>query len=213
MVAPYESPTLGRSMWQVVNTLVPYAALWYLMYWSLAVSYWLALPLALLAVGFLVRVFIIFHDCGHGSFLKSRRAMDVLGAITGVLAFTPYRHWRWEHQLHHSTAGNLDRRGLGDVWTLTVEEYLKASRWKKFAYRFARNPFVLFVLAPFFLFAVKQRFAARDARWQERASVYWTNLAVLGMVAGMSWVFGWKAYLLLQVTVLATGTMAGVWLF
>ncbi len=179
LVAPYQTPTVGRSLWQVVNTLVPYAVLWYLMYLSLAVSYWLALPLAILAAGFLVRVFIIFHDCGHGSFFRSQRAADRLGFITGVLTFTPYFHWRWEHALHHWSAGDLDRRGPGDVWTLTVQEYLDASRWRRLAYRLARNPVVLFVLAPLFLFLVKQRFASPRAGKRERHSVYWTNLAIL----------------------------------
>ena len=104
----------------------------------------------MLAGAFLVRIFIIFHDCGHGSFFKSRRANDVVGFVTGVLTFTPYYQWRWEHALHHATSGDLDRRGMGDMWTLTVQEYLEASRWKRFAYRLARNPFVLFVLAPLF---------------------------------------------------------------
>ncbi len=105
-------------------------------------------PLAVLAGGLLVRVFIIFHDCGHGSFFKSRGANDAVGFIAGILTFTPYYHWRWEHAIHHSSAGDLDKRGTGDVWTMTVQEYLESSRWKKFAYRLARNPFVLFVLAP-----------------------------------------------------------------
>ena len=163
VVAKYQQPALRRSIWQMINTLVPYAALWCLMYLSLEVSYWLTAGLALLAAGFLIRVFIIFHDCGHGSFFKSRRANDVLGFVTGVLSFTPYYHWRWQHALHHASAGDLDRRGVGDVWTLTVQEYLEASRWKRFAYRLARNPFILFVLAPAFLFLVKQRFPAATA--------------------------------------------------
>ena len=115
MVAKYQEPAVWRSVWQVVNTLVPYALLWYLMYRSLAVSYWLTLPLAILAGGFLVRVFIISHDCGHGSFFKSQKANDIVGVITGVLSFTPYFHWRWEHAVHHSSCGDLDRRGKGDV--------------------------------------------------------------------------------------------------
>ena len=138
------------------------------MYLSLAVSIWLALPLALLAGAFLVRVFIIFHDCGHGSFFPSAKANDILGFITGVITFTPYFHWRWEHAVHHATSGDLDRRGTGDVWTLTVQEYLEASRWKRFAYRLARNPIVLFGLAPFFLFFIKQRFPAAKAARRER---------------------------------------------
>jgi acyl-lipid omega-6 desaturase (Delta-12 desaturase) len=213
LVAPYQTPTVGRSAWQVVNTLVPYAVLWYLMYCSLAVSYWLALPLILLAAGFQVRTFIIFHDCGHGSFFRARKANDILGFITGVLTFTPYYHWRWEHALHHGSAGDLDRRGTGDVWTLTVQEYLEASRWQRFAYRLARNPIVLFVLAPLFLFLIKQRFPSPKAPRRERNSVYWTNLGVLTVAVGLTCLFGLKAYLLLQVGVLMVAGTAGVWLF
>ncbi len=213
IVARYQNPSVGRGVWQIVNTLVPYAALWYLMYLSLAVSYWLTVPLAILSAGFMVRLFIIHHDCGHGSFFKSRRANDILGIITGVLTFAPYYHWRWEHAVHHATSGDLDRRGLGDIWTLTVQEYLEASRWKRFAYRLARNPAVLFVIAPLFLFLVKQRFPHPKASKRERHSVYCTNLAILAMAAGLICVFGSKAYLVIQLTVIAVAGSAGVWLF
>lgn len=213
VVAKYQHPKLPRALWQIVNTLVPYAALWCLMYLSLSVSYWLTTACALLAGGFLVRAFIIFHDCGHGSFFKSRKANDVLGFITGVLCFTPYHHWRWEHALHHATSGDLDRRGTGDVWTLTVQEYLQASGWKRFAYRLARNPVVLFVLAPACLFLFKQRFPARNAAPRERRSVYWTNLALLALVIGLSCLFGLKTYLLLQLGILVAAGSCGVWLF
>ena len=213
VVARFQRPALDRALWQVVNTLVPYAVLWYLMSLSLAVSYWLTVPLAILAGGFLVRVFIIFHDCGHGSFFKSRRANDIVGFITGVLTFTPYHHWRWEHARHHSTRGYLYRRGTGDVWTLTVQEYLEASRWKRFAYRLARNPIVLFVVAPLFLFVIRQRFPSSRAAMRERHSVYLTNLAILGMAVGLASVFGIKAYLIIQLTVLMVAGSAGVWLF
>jgi acyl-lipid omega-6 desaturase (Delta-12 desaturase) len=213
IVARYQKSALWPALWQMMNTLVPYAALWYLMYLSLGVSYWLTAALALLAAGFSVRVFVIFHDCGHGSFFKSRKANDILGLITGVLSFTPYYHWRWEHALHHASAGDLDRRGTGDVWTLTVQEYLEASRWKRFAYRLARNPFILFVLAPAFLFLIKQRFPSLKARGRERRSVYWTNVAVLAMAAGLSCLFGVRIYLLLQLGILMIAGTAGVWLF
>ena len=213
IVARFQKPAAGRSAWQVINTLVPYAVLWYLMYLTLTMSYWLTLPLAILAGGFLVRAFIIFHDCGHGSFFKSRKANDVWGFITGVLTFTPYYLWRWEHAVHHASSGDLDRRGLGDVWTLTVQEYLEASRWKRFAYRLARNPVVLFMIAPLFLFLVRHRFSKAKASKRERHSVYWTNLAVLGMAAALSWLFGIKAYLLIQLTVMMVAASAGVWLF
>jgi acyl-lipid omega-6 desaturase (Delta-12 desaturase) len=213
MVAKYQQSALWPALWQMVNTLVPYAALWYLMHLSLAVSYWLTAALAVLAAGFAVRVFIIFHDCGHGSYFKSRRANDVLGFITGVVSFTPYYHWRWEHALHHGSAGDLDRRGTGDVWTLTVQEYLESSRWKRFAYRLARNPLILFVLAPAFLFLIKQRFPSAKALGRERHSVYWTNLGVLTMATGLSCLFGLKTYLLLQLGTLMVAGSAGVWLF
>jgi acyl-lipid omega-6 desaturase (Delta-12 desaturase) len=213
IVARYQESALWPALWQMVNTLVPYAALWYLMHLSLGVSYWLTAALALLAAGFSVRVFIIFHDCGHGSFFKSRKANDILGFITGVLSFTPYHHWRWEHALHHASAGDLDRRGTGDVWTLTVQEYLEASRWQRFAYRLARNPFILFALAPAFLFLIKQRFPSPKARGRERRSVYWTNLAVLALATGLSCLFGVRIYLLLQLGILMVAGTAGVWLF
>ena len=213
LVAPYQTPTVGRSVWQVVNTLIPYAVLWYLMYLSLAVSWWLTVPLAMLAGAFMVRAFIIFHDCGHGSFFKSARANHILGAITGVLTFTPFYHWRWEHAIHHSSSGDLDRRGTGDMWTLTVQEYLESSRWKRFAYRLARNPVVLFVIAPLVLFLVLHRVPKLKAPLRERYSVYWTNLAVGVIAVGLIWVFGLKAYLIIQLTVLMVAGSAGVWLF
>jgi omega-6 fatty acid desaturase (delta-12 desaturase) len=161
----------------------------------------------------MVRIFIIHHDCGHGSYFKSRKANDIWGFITGVLTLTPYYLWRWEHAVHHASSGDLDGRGTGDVWTLTVQEYLEASRGKRFAYRLARNPVVLFVIAPLVLFLVKHRFPNSKASKRERHSVYWTNLGILGMAAAMSWVFGIEAYVLLQVMVVAVAGSVGVWLF
>jgi omega-6 fatty acid desaturase (delta-12 desaturase) len=213
VVARYQRPVAWRGIWQILNTLVPYVALWYLMYRSLSVSVWLTAPLAVLAGGFLVRIFIIFHDCAHGSFFKSRRANEIVGCAMGVLCFTPYHRWRWEHSVHHSSAGDLDRRGTGDVWTLTVQEYLEASRWKRCAYRLARNPFILFVVAPLVLFLVLERLPTRKDGGRERVSVHATNAVLALMVAGMSWLFGWKAYLLLQLVAVMIAGSAGVWLF
>src|SRR5437660_5384114 len=213
IVAKYQKPSMPRGVWQVCNTLVPYVALWYLIYLSSRFSWWLALPLILLAGGFLVRVFVIHHDCGHGSFFKSRAANHILGFITGVLTMTPYHQWRWEHALHHATSGDLDRRGIGDIWTLTVQEYLEASRWKKFAYRLARNPLILFLVAPLFIFVIKHRFPNPKADRRERFSVYWTNIAILLLAALLGRVFGWGAYLLIQISVAAIAATAGVWLF
>src|SRR5436190_1774128 len=213
IVARYQKPVVWRAIWQLLNTLFPYAGLWYLMYLSLAVSWWLAVPLAILAGGFMVRLFIISHDCGHGSFFPSQRANNIVGFITGVLTFTPYFHWRWEHALHHATSGDLDRRGIGDIWTLTVQEYLESSRWQRFAYRLARNPVVLFVIAPLFVFVIRQRFPKAQASPRERHSVYWTNLAIVGLAAGLSWIFGLKAYLVIQLIVMGLAGSVGVWLF
>jgi acyl-lipid omega-6 desaturase (Delta-12 desaturase) len=213
IVAACEVPSTTRAVWQLVNTLGPYVALWVVMYRTVAISWWLTIPFAVLSGGFLIRTFIIFHDCGHGSFLRSPRANAVIGFITGMITFTPYFHWRWEHALHHGTAGDLDRRGLGDVWTLTVREYLDSSRWKRFSYRLSRNPFVLFVVAPVFIFFVKQRFPSKDANPRERRSVLWMNLAVIGMASTMCAIYGVGTYLLLQTIVMAAGGAAGVWLF
>src|SRR5579862_2841386 len=213
VVARYQVPSVWRSIWQLANSIVPYMVLWYLIYRSLSISYWLVVPLAILASGFMVRIFIIFHDCGHGSFFKTRKANDIWGVITGVLTFTPYYLWRWEHAVHHASSGDLDRRGTGDVWTLTVQEYLESSRWKRFAYRLARNPVVLFVIAPIFLFLIKQRFPSPSASKRERQSVHWMNLAILAAAAALGAIFGIKAYLLIQLIVIAVAGSAGIWLF
>ncbi|MGO9272931.1 MAG: fatty acid desaturase [Terriglobia bacterium] len=213
VVAKYAQPSLHRSVWQIVNSLVPYVALWYLMYRSLAVSYWIVLALAIVASGFLTRVFIIHHDCGHGAFFKSQKANDIWGFITGVLVSTPYQLWRWKHAVHHAGAADLDRRGLGAVPTLTVQEYLAASRWKRFSYRLVRNPFFLFVLAPPILFLVLHRFSEAGASKRDRRSVYWTNLAMLGVAIALIWMIGFKAYALIQLPVLMVSSSAGVWLF
>jgi len=213
IVARYQKASTGRAVWQLVNTIVPYLALWVLMGLCLAVSWWLVVPLAVLAGGLMVRAFIIFHDCGHGSFFKSKKANAIVGVITGVLTWTPYFHWRWEHAIHHSSSGDLDRRGTGDIWTLTVEEYLQASRWKKFSYRLARNPFVLLVLAPLVLFLILNRIPKSRAPRRERMSVHWTNLAIVLIRGVLSWVFGFKEYLIIQLIVIMVAGSAGVWLF
>jgi omega-6 fatty acid desaturase (delta-12 desaturase) len=212
-VARYQHSSLWRSIWQIANTVVPYAGLWCLMYFTLPISWWLTLPLAVLAGAFLVRMFILFHDCGHGSFFKSQTANEVVGMITGLLTFTPYHHWRREHATHHATSGDLDRRGTGDLWTMTVREYLESSRSKRFAYRLARNPFILFIAAPLFLLLVKNRIPKSDAGPLERRWVLGTDLALLGMAFGLSAIFGFKAYLIIQFTALLVAGAAGFWLF
>jgi omega-6 fatty acid desaturase (delta-12 desaturase) len=213
VIARYQQPSTARATWQIINTIVPYALLWYLMYWLKDISLWLTIPFAVVAGGLLVRVFIIFHDCGHGSYFKSRWANDIVGFIAGVLTSTPYYHWRWEHAIHHGTSGHLDKRGTGDIWTMTVQEYLDASRWKRFSYRLARNPFVLFILAPMFVFVIQQRFPSPKANRRERHSVAWMNLALLCVAAGMSWLYGIGPYLFIQAVAWMVAGAAGIWLF
>ncbi|MBL8753117.1 MAG: fatty acid desaturase [Planctomycetes bacterium] len=213
LVATHQRPHRGRAIRQLFDTVGSYVAAWFLMYLALPVSWWLALPLAALAGGLLVRVFIIFHDCGHGSFFRSNRANAIWGAITGLLTFTPYLHWRGEHAIHHGTAGDLDRRGIGDIWTMTVREYLEASRWRRFSYRLSRNPIVLFVVAPLVMFLWLHRITRVGCPTRERWSVYLTNLTLAGAVFGMCCLFGTVEFLVLQLVVLMVGGAAGVWLF
>jgi omega-6 fatty acid desaturase (delta-12 desaturase) len=209
----FRVPSAWRASVQILNTFVPYVGLWAAMYWTLSHAFWLTFPLAVLAGLFLVRIFIIFHDCGHGSFFRSQRANDITGMVAGLLTLTPYYQWRWEHGIHHSTAGHLDKRGIGDIWTMTVQEYLESSRWKRFAYVLARNPVVLFFLAPLYMFVIHQRFATKGSSARERQSVWWTNLALLLLAIGLSNIYGLPQYLLLQLIPVAVAGGVGVWLF
>ncbi len=213
IVLKYQQASLPRALWQLVNTFIPFFGLWVLMYFSLAWSWWITAGCAVLAGLLLVRIFIIFHDCGHGSFFKSRRANDILGFITGVITLTPYHHWRWEHSIHHSSAGSLDRRGVGDVWTMTVDEYLKAPLWERIAYRLMRFPPILFGLAPIYMFVLEQRLWSSKASPRERRSVHWMNFSVVVMAVALSSLFGFWAYLGIQLTIVAVGGGLGVWLF
>ena len=212
VVAKYARPDLWRSIWQIVNTLIPYSVLFYLSMRSLEISFWLTLPLSILTAGFMVRIFIIFHDCGHGSFFKSKMANTWLGRITGLLTFTPYYRWRHDHAIHHATAGDLDRRGKGDVYTMTVEEYLAGPWWKRFGYRIMRNPIAMFFIGSLIVFVVTQRIPPSKGK-REQASVWWTNLALAIYITGMSLLFGWRAYLIVQLLVIFFGASVGIWLF
>jgi omega-6 fatty acid desaturase (delta-12 desaturase) len=213
VVERFRKPSHPRALWQLANTLIPYLGLWLVMARCMSVSYWLMLPFALLAAGLRVRLFIFMHDCGHGSFLASRRANTVVGWITGLLTYTPYRHWTWEHAIHHRTSGNLNRRGKGDIWTMTVEEYLAASRARRLAYRLLRNPWVLFTVAPSVLFLILERFPSSKAGRRERLSVWLTNLGLLLLAVGWCALFGFKTWLLIELTLMLLAGGAGVWLF
>ena len=176
IVAKYHYPQIWRSLWQFVNSVIPYFITWYLMYRSLSISYWLTLGLSVLAAGFLTRIFIIFHDCGHQSFFKQNKLNGICGWITGVLTFTPFEQWRHEHAVHHATSGDLDRRGAGAIWTLTVQEYLESSDSARLHYRIYRNPCVMFGIGALFYFLIKNRFTSRPSSAATRRSVYWTNI-------------------------------------
>ncbi len=212
-VAPYQHPVAWRSWMQVANSILPFLALWAAAYWALEVSYAATVGLGVLAAGFLVRIFIIFHDCGHGSFFRSQRMNDLMGYITGVLTFTPYHQWRHEHAVHHATSGDLDRRGTGDITTWTIREYLRATPWARLRYRLYRNPLVLFLIGPIFHFLITQRFPFRGESARERMSVHITNLALLVIVGGLVWSIGWKAFLLVQTPIVVVAFATGVWLF
>ena len=212
-VAKYQNPDVRASLWQIATSVIPYIVLWFLMYLSLEYSYLITLALSVLAGGFLVRIFIIFHDCGHGSFFKSQKLNHMVGSICGVMTFTPYFEWRHAHAIHHATAGDLDRRGTGDVLTLTVKEYQQMPGWKRLGYRLYRNPLVMFILGPMFVFLVVHRFPSRNSKKRERTSVYWTNLAILAYIVPLVALIGFERYILIQLPIaLLTGT-AGVWMF
>jgi omega-6 fatty acid desaturase (delta-12 desaturase) len=175
--------------------------------------YWVTLALAVVAGGILVRVFILFHDCCHGSFFASRRANTILGYVAGIVTFTPFEDWRYAHNVHHATAGDLDRRGVGDIRTMTKEEYLAAPTGRRLAYRIYRNPFVLFGPGSALLFLFIQRFSSRGAGKRERDSVLITNLALLVIVALASLTIGFKTYLLIQLPIILMAGTFGLWLF
>jgi acyl-lipid omega-6 desaturase (Delta-12 desaturase) len=213
IVAKYAKPDMRRSILMVANTLIPYFVLWGLMIWSIRYSYWITLGLSVFAAGFLMRTFIIFHDCGHGSFFKSKKANDWVGRITGFLNFTPYYRWKHDHAIHHATAGDLDRRGTGDVYTMTVKEYLAAPWWMKTGYRIMRNPFFLFGVAPLAVFLLTQRIPARSQGRRERASVLWTDFFLVVVIALMCMLIGWKTFLLIQLPIIWISSTVGIWLF
>lgn len=213
IISRYNKPDPLKSWWQIINSVGSYLLLWFLMVKSFEISYLLTLVLSVFAAGFLVRIFIIFHDCGHGSFFRSKRMNTVVGIITGMFVFTPYHRWHRDHHIHHQTVGNLDKRGTGDVKTLTVEEYCNLSGWQRFGYRVYRNPFFLFGLAPILLFVLLYRFTKKYMTWRERIYVYLTNLVLAGVIMLMIWAIGWKAYVLIQLPVLYIATVHGVWLF
>jgi len=213
IISKYNKPRIRRSIWQIINSLGVYLLLWVLMVQTLKVSLWLTLPLILLASGFLVRIFIIFHDCGHGSFFHSRKLNVIVGKLFGILVFTPYHRWTDNHRTHHQTVGNLDKRGLGDIWTLTVDEYLEKSLWKKFLYRLFRNPIFLITFGGPMNFVIMNRFSSSEMTRKQRLNVYFTNIVLLVLAVGVSWLIGWQSFLLIQLPIIYIAAIGGVYLF
>jgi acyl-lipid omega-6 desaturase (Delta-12 desaturase) len=212
-VAPYESSNTKDSIIQMLNTIVPFLAFWFLAYQSLAISYLLTLAFAVLAAGFMIRIFIIFHDCTHHSFFKNRKANKIVGTLTGVLTLFPYSQWGHEHSVHHATSSNLDKRGTGDIWVMTVDEYMAAPFMQKLAYRMYRNPFVMFVLGPIYLVLITNRFNRKGARLNERLNTYLTNVLIFGISALLIWAIGWKAFVMVEGPIFFIAGMLGIWLF
>ena len=212
---PFAHADLRLATWQLVNTCIPYLALLVAMYWTVyaGVSYWVTLALAIPTAGLQIRVFIFFHDACHGSFFASQRANRILGYVTGVLTFTPYDNWRRSHGIHHSSVGDLDRRGVGDVMTWTVDEYLTASPLKRLGYRLYRHPVVMFLIGPLYVFIVSNRLLHKGFGKRENRSVWITNAAILALLLATSAVLSFRAYVLVQLPVIWLSGIAGVWLF
>lgn len=211
----YESPDRWRAIWQLVNSLIPYFAIVIGMYLLISNGYplWMPLLLSIPAAAFLVRIFVIFHDCSHGSFFASRKANRIVGTFLGVLTFTAYGSWQYGHGIHHSTSGNLDRRTIGEVWTLTVDEYLASPKATQIWYRVYRNPFFMFGLAPLLLFLLVQRLPDAKATKRTVKSVWITNVLLAGVI-GLAWAtIGLGTYLLIQIPIMYFAGMAGIWLF
>jgi len=214
-LARYREPNHRRSVVEIILTITPFLLLWAIIWLALDFGYWIGLVLAVPAAGFLVRLFMIQHDCGHGAFFRSRLANDWVGRVIGVLTLTPYDCWRRAHSIHHATSGNLDRRGFGDIDTLTVSEYQSRSGWHQLRYRIYRHPFVLFGLGPAYLFLLQQRLPVGFMRsgWRPWLSAMTTNLAIALVFAVMIWAVGLGSFLLVHLPITLLGASIGVWLF
>jgi acyl-lipid omega-6 desaturase (Delta-12 desaturase) len=209
----YARPRLSRSLIDLGTSVVPYVGLLVAMYFSLRLSFWLTVVLAIPASGFLTRTFIVFHDCTHGSFLRTKRGNARLGTVLGIFVLMSFRSWQHEHAVHHATAGDLDRRGVGDITTLTVEEY-RAKPWQgRVAYRLFRNPLVMFGLGWLLVLVLKPRLVPKGSSKRMRRSIHLTNLTLLLLVLLAGFTIGWRALLLVQGPVLLITGAVGIWLF
>ena len=212
-LATYAHPRLGRSLLELVTSVVPYLALSVLMYRAVAVSYPLALLLAFPTAGFLVRTFVVFHDCAHGSLMASKRANRYLGRFLGLFVLSPFGRWRHDHAVHHATSGDLARRGVGDIVTLTVAEYQARGRAGRLGYRVIRNPLVMFGLGPVIAMVVGPRIATRSQRPRLRHSVLGTDIVLVAVIGGLCALIGWKDFLLVWGPPALLAGSVGIWLF
>ncbi len=211
----YRGPRIARSVVELLITAVPFALLWGLIWGALHLGYWIGLILVLPAAGFLVRLFMIQHDCSHGSFFHSRRANDWVGRVIGILTLTPHDFWRHSHAIHHARSGNLDRPSIGGIETLTVREYQDLPGLQRLRYRLYRHPLVLFGIGPAYVFLLDHRLPMNNMRsgWMPWVSTMGTNAAIVLVVAGMIWLVGLGPFLLVQLPITLLASAIGVWLF
>ncbi len=214
-LASYRKPSLTRSLFEIAITAAPFIGLWIAAWWSLSISYWLTLAIAVGAAGFLLRFFMIQHDCGHGAFFRHRRVNDWVGRVIGVLTLTPYDVWRASHAVHHATTGNLDRRGVGDIDTLTVREYRALPAWRRLIYRAYRHPVVMFGIGPAYLFVLRNRLPVGQAGrgWRDWVSAMGTNAGIAAGAAIIIWAIGLVPFLLIHLPITIVASSIGVWLF
>ena len=215
LLARYREPDSARGAFELVITAVPFLVIWALIQNALDHGYWLGLLLEVPAAGLLVRLFMIQHDCGHGSFFRSRIANDWVGRAIGIVTLTPYDYWRHNHARHHANSGNLDHRGLGDIDTLTVQEFLAQSRWRRILYRLYRHPMVMFGVGPTYLFVLKHRLPVGMMRggWKPWLSTMGTNAAIAALAAAVIWLVGYGPFLLVHLPITVLAASIGVWLF
>jgi acyl-lipid omega-6 desaturase (Delta-12 desaturase) len=213
VLAPYAHARVSRGLADLASSVLPYLGLYVAMYLSLDVSYWLTLALAVPTSGFALRTFVVFHDCTHGSFMPSRRANAWLGRVLGLIMFSPFVGWRHDHLVHHATSGDLDRRGGGDVLTLTVAEYRSRPWLERLGYRLFRNPLVMFGLGPLYAMVVNPRLVPSGARPRIRRSILLTNTVLALAIATVCWFVGWQQFLLVQTPCALLAGGAGIWLF
>ncbi len=210
---PYTQASTKKAIIQILNSLIPYFALWGLMIWSLRFSYWITFGLAIITALFLVRIFILFHDCGHNSLFPSTKANKFVGFFLGILVFTPSEQWWRSHAIHHASSGNLDKRGVGDVMTLTVDEYRSKSSLGRLGYRLFRHPLVMFLLGPIYMFLISHRIPHPNLGKKETQFQMYHNLVLLAFILAMGFLVGWRGFLIIQLPVIWLGGMIGIWLF